>query len=1319
MQQRNQILTTPNPRIAPIEAGGVGLLERLVRRCRAAAVFVLKVSLFSLPVVAQAQLEVVQQPLTVGGQGVPGNLVLVPSVEWPTLNSVANLGDYNSSVAYAGYFDSAKCYEYIYDAGAESNRRFEPSSQIGSAPYTCSGAKEWSGNFLNWAATQTIDPFRKALTGGYRVKDTPTETWLEKAHHDGQGSLYPDRELDDSGVIAGATPFTADSMRLRIDGLGNGMRFRLNHGVYTADEDIKDYDGSGSVDAHSVDRYGRTIQNVYDLSVRVKVCESDSNREDNCKPYEDGWKPEGTIQANADSLRYSIFGFLNDSDAERDGGVLRARIKWTGPRFYDESEGVEVDNPLKEWDPDTGVLEDNPSPDDASETQAALGINIDNSGVINYLNKFGQMTGEENKSHDPVSELYYAALRYFRDEGNVSAYTDMSGEDAPTKRQYSDLFPVVTDWDDGAVSKACEPNVILGIGDVYTHRDKNLPGSGYSQGEPAKPAEVSADGDVDVVEWTNKVGELEAMYDNLPGLNGSIGQTNSWSGRSNSAYIAGLAYWANTTDLRDDLDGKQTVSTFWVDVLENQTLEAPNENQYYLAAKYGGFDVPDDFEPLNHDEALDEAWWHTNTDTLTSFGAANPSGHDFERPDNYYVAAEADAMIEQLNTAFDDIVAEVSQGSGSAIAANSTRLDTGTLIYQARFKTGEWTGQLLALEVDEEDGSVDPDAPLWDAAEEIPAPDGRDIYTIDPSNNVGKDFDWNDGLTADQKTALNTNIDGNNDSMGSARLDYLRGDASKELQNGGNFRSRIDSDGDHRVLGDIVNSDPAFVGAGHFGFTRLGGDAGEAYPDFMEFKKERTEMVYIGANDGMLHGFDANNGDEVFAYVPNAVFDKLSYLTSPHYVHRYYVDGSPRVGDAYIDVGNGDEWRSILVGGLGAGGRAVYALDVTDPDTFSTADADDMVLWEFTDPNLGLSMSQPYVVMLGDGEWYVVFGNGYNSEDDGADSGAHDAGIFIVPLEDPESAQYYSTEVGDDSNPNGMGHTTPVDTNGDRIADFIYGGDLHGNLWKLDVSASNGNWEYAHKQGQTPEPLFTAEGPDGNPQPITAPPEVGGHPDGGVMVYFGTGKFFEEGDNVIPDSPQIQSFYAIRDDGDQVDDDNLKEQTIDFEGTPDGADFEFRVTSDNPVDYDSGDDGWYIDLAPPPGNDAGEGERVVNRPILRGDRIIFVTNIPSPDVCKGGGDSWIMEMHALSGSRLDQAVFDVNNDGSIDNTDDMARSGNNDLGHAGGRKFEDDMVRHPAILDAGGRSEQKYFSGSSGEVTQLMEQGEMNYGRESWRELWR
>jgi type IV pilus assembly protein PilY1 len=1242
--------------------------------------------------IAWADVSIAQTPLYLGGGGVPGNLVLVPSVEWPTINGVANLADYSSNQEFAGYFDPYKCYGYSYSA-TESDRHFYPVSTT--ATRTCSGY--WSGNFLNWATTQTIDPFRSALTGGYRVKDTTTETWLEKARHDGQGgtSIFPNRRLpasgDNASMLSGATPFNQNWMRMRIQDLGNKMRFRLlNDGVDTS---VTAYNPANTV----------LTDRAYELSVRVKVCDPSVGVESNCRQYSSAWKPEGTIQQYSRNIRYSVFGYLNHSITQRDGGVLRAKAKFVGPTI--PGGDVEADNPNKEWDPTTGVLVTNPDPTDATATTTAVGTTVSNSGVINYLNKFGQITTQDHKSYDPVSELYYSAIRYLKNLGNVPEYTNMSGT-STQKYNMADGFPVITSWTD-PITNWCQSNVILGIGDVYTHRDKNLPGNTVTTDEPAVPALVTADTTVNVNTATQKVASLEGITINTP-----------FTGRENSAYMAGLAYDSHTKDIRPDLTGgKVTVSTYWVDVCEEQSLEPIHRNQFYLTAKYGGFTVPEGFDTYAHATALPTAWWHTNTDTLTSFGSRG-DGSTFPRPDNYFIASEANSMVQSLIQAFADITAK-RVSSAAAIATNSTRLDADTFIYQARFDSGNWTGQLLAYAIDETDGSVG--GVEWDAADKIPGHASRSIYTYNGTTGLAFTTTNFTTLSAAQQTALgSTDV-----------LSYLRGNPAKEVKNtGGIYRNR-DS-----LLGDIVNSDPWYVGRANFGYSILPEPEGTTYIDFISSAAvmNRTPMVYVGANDGMLHAFhggkDADGGGtEKFAYIPQGVYSNLASLASPSYTHKYFVDGSPRAADVYVDRGAGDQWRTILVGTTGAGGRSVFALDVTDPDNFDDGD----VMWEFgyadvactagvtSCREVGYAIGQPSIVRLADGKWGVIFGNGYNSAN-------HMAHMFIVNAETGALIKMIETEEGSVASPNGMATPIVVDLNGDRIADRIYAGDLHGNMWRFDISETSGSylsdWDspfYTSPPGAKPAPLFKAVDPDGVAQAITAKPQVGSHPDGGYMVYFGTGKYFTTGDNTIPADPQINTFYGVRDNDSVVTRAELLPQSIIVEMSEtftndDGStfDWDIRVVSDEPITTQPG---WRIDLVKPV--DVQQGERVISAPLLWRDRVIFTTLIPDPDPCAFGGTGWIMELDPVDGSRLDFSVFDLNKDGSFTNGEYVEitlSDGTKKMVPVSGKKSKEGIIKTPGVVSADD-TVYKYTSGSSGVIEVTENVGSGGAGRQSWQQL--
>lgn len=673
-----------------------------------------------------------------------------------------------------------------------------------------------------------------------------------------------------------------------------------------------------------------------------------------------------------------------------------------------------------------------------------------------------------------------------------------------------------------------------------------------------------------------------------------------------------------------------------------------------------------------------------------------------------YAAQDGLALKTVLTAAFNQAI---SVGSASAVATNSTRLDTNTLIYQARFDSSDWSGQLLAFAIDENDGSI-ASTPTWDTDTPglIPAFGFRNIFSYNPSSTPkGIDFTWaNLDATTQQPTLRLTGE--TDDVLAQARINYIRGDASKEVQsnNGGTFRNR------NKLLGDVINSNPWFVGTDDFGYSNLPGTEGSSYQSYLTTTSGRTKALYVGANDGMLHAINAATGAELFAYVPGAIIPQLKNLTETSYgtglPHQYFVDGSPRAGDVYFTSGGGG-WHTVLVGTMGGGARAVYALDVTDPDNFGATE----VLWEYTDTDLGYTLTEATIVKMANGDWAAIIGNGYNSDN------GH-AVLYIINIETGALIKKIDTEAGSTTNPNGLATPIPVDTDGDHIADTIYAGDLLGNMWKFDISGpSAGSWGSAFGTLPAPSPLFVAKDANNVIQPITAKPQVGLHPDGGVMVYFGTGKYFEKNDNIVGATPQIQTYYGIRDDGSQVSGrSELVAQTIDAEDSLLG--FDVRITSDNTVDYTS-KDGWYMDLESPALG--REGERVISPSLLRGNRLIFTTIIPSGDPCAAGGTSWLMELEAINGGRLSTSPFDINEDG-VFTIDDLAKlldtngDGTVDSRDKGlvvsGKKSTIGIIKTPSVISAGTK-EYKYTSGSTGALESTTESAGFNSGRQSWRQL--
>jgi len=673
-----------------------------------------------------------------------------------------------------------------------------------------------------------------------------------------------------------------------------------------------------------------------------------------------------------------------------------------------------------------------------------------------------------------------------------------------------------------------------------------------------------------------------------------------------------------------------------------------------------------------------------------------------------YAAEDGKALEQALTAAFTQAIASA---SASATALNSGSITNDSKLFQATFSSSRWKGELTAFPINA-DGTLGNAA--WHAASKldavVPPPPPRLIATYNTASGSGVPFQWNQ-LDVAQQTALNldpaTSVA---DGEGAARLDYLRGDRTNEGA-GNQYRVR------GSLLGDVVHSSPVYVGAPHGRYS----DTLEAasYSAFRTAESGRAKVVYVGANDGMLHAFDADTGAERFAYVPGALVDHLNRLTDPAYGHRYFVDGTPTVEDAYY---NG-AWQTVLVGGLRAGGQAVYALEVTKPEAIGDeATVASRVRWEFSDrndPDMGYSFGRPSIVRMHSGQWAAIFGNGYNNTEADGIAGSGHAVLYIVDIATGALLNAIDTGAGGaPGRPNGLSSPAVADVNGDGIADVAYAGDLFGNLWKFDLtSANSAAWDVALGAGV---PLFRALAADGTAQPITVRPQVGVPGPGqasGVMVYFGTGKYFEVGDNSAV-GQTTQTFYGIWDKNASVVRADLTQQTILHEVVVGGHDV--RVTSRYLVDWTT-KHGWYLDLVNTDGGNVDNfGERQVSDPILRNGRVIFTTLIPSADPCAFGGTGWLMEMDAFGGGRLEWSPFDLDGDGEFTDTDEVTttdENGNNVPVTVSGKKSTVGIIDTPGVL-SNGNTEYKYTSGSSGAIETTTENpGLGDQGRQSWRQL--
>ncbi|MFC1748857.1 pilus assembly protein [Pseudomonadota bacterium] len=714
-----------------------------------------------------------------------------------------------------------------------------------------------------------------------------------------------------------------------------------------------------------------------------------------------------------------------------------------------------------------------------------------------------------------------------------------------------------------------------------------------------------------------------------------------------------------------------------------------------------GFNWPDPTD-VQDDERIDDLWHAAYNGRGKFLSAQNPV---------------------QLTQGLKDALAAISDrtGSAAAVAFNSSSLNANSDVYLALFNSTAWSGDLKSYPLDPNTGAISSTA-NWGAASVLNLRDlsvsPRKILTHDGSDGVA--FQWAN-LSVAQKNDLRTNSAGGTDSdaIAQARLNFIRGDRSNE-GSGNNFRVRSSR------LGDIVHSEPVYVGK-----------PGLAWPDTAPFPTgtsayslfsssvTRDGVIYAGGNDGMLHGFKESDGSEVLSYVPASVFSTdsgagLHYLTESSYNHKYYVDLGAVVADAYIkgDALGTAAWRTVLLGGLRGGGRGLFALDVTDPSTFLEANAASLVLWEFTnadDPDLGYSFSQPTIALMNNGKWAAILGNGYNDDP----GGSGEAKLFIVYLEGGLDGSWAATDyveittgIGSTADRNGLSTPLVIDSDGDGDADRVYAGDLKGNMWVFDLSdTSDSSWSVAYKQGMTPKPLFTAL----NNQPITSAPYVISHPTEAAsgnglnrLVFFGTGQYLAQGDNLDVNG---QSFYGVWDRGTkELSRTNLVAQTFES-GFPADA----RVITDNSVAYSANGAskkyGWYIDLPE-------SGERVASNAFVRGDIVFFNTMTPSSDPCTYGGSSWAMSVKALNGGRPGSSVFDYNGDGYV-NTSDKVSDGSISL-VAAGKKISVGLAAGSSFL--GNNRYTPTTSTEDGDDIQrdvIEGLGSGDTGRLSWQELTR
>ena len=564
-------------------------------------------------------------------------------------------------------------------------------------------------------------------------------------------------------------------------------------------------------------------------------------------------------------------------------------------------------------------------------------------------------------------------------------------------------------------------------------------------------------------------------------------------------------------------------------------------------------------------------------------------------------------------------------GSIGPIELSDSNLAGGVNGYRGWFENGAWQGDLIEYDISA-GGALSTSIDLtgtspvqstggtnWSAFLQFDTNDdvatywntGRKIITR--NGNLQIPFRWDD-LSDTQKAAVDS-VGFANGNTSSNILNFIRGDRSLEYPNG-SYRYRFS------LLGDIIHSSPEYVQVPNADIPD------STYVTFINDNLSRAARVYVGANDGMLHAFNAATGDEVWAYIPPMVIDNLSKLAGRPFSHTYFVDGGTTVSDAYFD----SKWHTLLVGSLGGGGKGLYALDVTDPNLSSetsTANADKKAIGELDSndgtygDDVGYIFGPAVIAKLNDGDWYVISGNGVSSVNGVAK-------LFLVNLD----TGVIKTMAAGSANGNGLSAPAVVDTDNDGKADIVYAGDIDGDLWKFDLTdpvATNWSTTAAYK-------LYDGVGT----QPITTAPDVTNHPVHGYLVMYGTGRLYTAADIINTDT---QALFGIWDKGTApVADTKLAQLFSDNHDYVSGTFSETvrTITTPAPINWAT-HTGWVTELA--------AGERVLTPVQLRAGRIKATVTNPN------GFTNWLVEVDFAHGGYADQTIFDLDRNSLLDEDD--------------------------------------------------------------------
>ncbi|WP_367373002.1 pilus assembly protein [Pseudomonas lini] len=639
----------------------------------------------------------------------------------------------------------------------------------------------------------------------------------------------------------------------------------------------------------------------------------------------------------------------------------------------------------------------------------------------------------------------------------------------------------------------------------------------------------------------------------------------------------------------------------------------------------------------------------------------------------YYQAIDSVGLNSALSSALSDITSKA--GSGGSGVTSGTTLTSNSSYFQTSYDPTDWRGTVKSFGFTSA-GIVNTATVLWTTDTTIvPGATAPTFQSWNTQTNAAVTLAYSNFSSA-QQTSLNQGLD--TGITGSDLVEWSKGTNKTGLK----ARSVL--------LGDIINSPLVLAAPTDQTASDLVGDT--SYSTYLTTKAANmNSSLVVNANDGFVNIINSTNGARRYGYMPSSVLPSLRYIADPTYIngvsHKYLVDGQVGVFDAQL---NG-AWKTLAIGGTGAGGKTFYALQLFDASAGNVTKA----LWEISAPatastandfnDLGYAYARPEVARLADGRWAAFISNGY-----GSNSGV--AALYVVDISDGTLIK--KIVVDSTETTNGLS-SVKLRVNSQNVVQAAYGGDLKGRLWKFDLSGATADtWGVAFSG----KPLFTTAG--GATQPITVQPLLADHALGGKEVFFGTGKLNEAADKTNKD---LQAFYAVWDaegGAGQITTSSLQAQAV--TGVFSGSTGQFITTSQNEVTYPA-KKGWYLPLVY---NNVLTGERVINQASLVSGRIVFTTaSMDTVDPCTSFGTGKLVELDAFSGKMLNYAVLDTNGDGTVDSTDTISS----------GVIFTGGIPTLNAVVNDATR---KVVNDSGGGVTTLVEKSGGGSGRRiMWRQI--